>query len=107
MPLFKLVEDDETTLGDVYPNQNVKQDDEKNQTEGGTDTSSLKLTGAKIAVPAKEGSGLVNVVSDYSWTLAPKAARKDTPYMFIIERKLTNDVMIQQMIYNLLPSLYN
>jgi len=43
----------------------------------------------------------VNVVSDYAWTVQPKSARVDVPYLYMVERKLTNDVMIQQLMYNL------
>lgn len=49
-------------------------------------------------------SKVVNVVNDYAWTIQPKSARKDVPYLYMIERKLTNDVMIQQLIYNLVAT---
>ena len=48
-----------------------------------------------------EKKGHVNVVMDYAWTVQPKSSRIDVPYIFMIERKLTNDVMIQQLLYNL------
>ena len=56
--------------------------------------------GADIIVPSKH----VNVVNDYAWTIQPKSARKDVPYLYMIERKLTNDVMMQQLAYNLVAS---
>lgn len=58
------------------------------------------LKGAKLAVP-DEGNGLVNVVRDYPWTLAPKTARKDVPYMTLVERRITNNVLLQQTLYNI------
>lgn len=54
--------------------------------------------GAKIIKPEE---GIVNVVNDFAWTINPKTSRKDTPYIHMIERKLTNDVMIQQLLYNI------
>jgi hypothetical protein len=55
--------------------------------------------GANILVPTNKSH--VNVVNDYPWTIQPKSARKDVPYIFLIERKLTNDVMVQQLLYNI------
>lgn len=43
----------------------------------------------------------VNVVSDYRWTLSPKSSRLDTPYIYMIERRLTNNVLLQQLLYNI------
>lgn len=43
----------------------------------------------------------VNVVTDYAWTINPKTAREDVPYIYLIERKLTNNVMVQQLLYNI------
>ena len=43
----------------------------------------------------------VNVVTDYAWTVQPKTSRVDVPYLFMIERKITNDVVLQQILYNL------
>jgi hypothetical protein len=57
--------------------------------------------GAKIAIPSTGSTGIVNVVSDYRWTVNPKEGRKDVPYMEIIERKVTNDVLLQQLLYNI------
>lgn len=54
--------------------------------------------GASILKPE---TSLVNVVDDFSWTVQPKSSRKDVPYIYLIERKLTNDVMIQQLLYTL------
>lgn len=59
--------------------------------------------GADILIPT--GSGHINVVKDYAWTIQPETARKDVPYIFLIERKLTNDVMVQQLLYNLIATV--
>lgn len=66
--------------------------------------------GAKNIVPNgptntdNPNARVVNVVNDYAWTIQPKSARKDVPYLYMIERKLTNDVMIQQLMYNLVAT---
>lgn len=80
MSLFKFEERTDTTQGaqNIVPN-------------GTTDTDNPN---AKV----------VNVVNDYAWTIQPKSARKDVPYLYMIERKLTNDVMIQQLLYNLIAT---
>lgn len=77
MSLFNFEERTEGTKGalNIYPN-------------GSTD-------------PDNPRSKVVNVVNDYAWTIQPKSARKDVPYLYMIERKLTNDVMIQQLMYNI------
>lgn len=65
--------------------------------------------GAALAVsPDREEEMLgdiVNVVSDFRWTLSPKESRFDVPYISMIERKITNDVLIQQVVYNLLAAV--
>jgi NACalpha-BTF3-like transcription factor len=58
--------------------------------------------GADILVPTNASH--VNVVKDYQWTIQPESARKDVPYIFLIERKLTNDVMVQQLLYNIVAT---
>ena len=62
------------------------------------DENQAEQYGAKSIVPEPNH---VNVVKDYAWTVQPQSARKDVPYLYMIERKLTNDVMIQQILYNL------
>jgi|AntRauTorckE6833_2_1112554.scaffolds.fasta_scaffold01781_10 hypothetical protein len=64
--------------------------------EDTTETNS----GADMAVPDTH-NGVVNVVLDHSWTLSPKSSRKDVPYIYMVERKVTNDVMLQQLLYNI------
>ena len=64
-----------------------------------TDTSDPEYAGAKIAVP-DTNNGIINVVSDYSWTISPKTSRIDVPYISIIERKIINNVALQQLLYN-------
>jgi len=85
MALFDFIEPDAFTL-------NSKQSD-----DGVSSPKSVKA-GAQILKPNKS---LVNVVLDYAWTINPKSSRKDVPYIYMIERKLTNDVMIQQLVYNI------
>lgn len=58
----------------------------------------LSQKGGPEAVPASEG-GIIDVVGKYSWTLSPKSARADVPYIEMIERRLTNDVILQQLMY--------
>ena len=70
---------------------------EPTQEYGGAAT----LSPSESTDPNLPNSKLVNVVNDYAWTIQPKSARKDVPYLYMIERKLTNEVMIQQLIYNL------
>lgn len=65
---------------------------------------STPLNGAKLTQPADKG-GLINVVSDFQWTLAPRTARKDVPYMTLVERRITNNVLIQQALYNISAAL--
>jgi hypothetical protein len=68
--------------------------------ERDSDGNVVVKAGADIIIPNKH----VNVVNDYAWTIQPKSARKDVPYLYMIERKLTNDVMMQQLAYNLVAS---
>jgi len=64
--------------------------------------NSSPYAGAAVAVAPKTEQGQnVNVVMDYSWTLSPKTARADVPYLELIEYKITNDVMLQQVLYTL------
>lgn len=46
-----------------------------------------------------EGVGNIDVVSDMSWTLSPKSARKDVPYVRLTEYQQTTGQLIAAIIY--------
>lgn len=70
----------------------VKTPDEKDS------TTNLPLQGASYLISNNEN--LIDIVNDYTWTISPKSGRGDVPYVHLIEKRVTNNVLLQQAIYN-------
>lgn len=68
-----------------------------NVEEGTINGQVASLGGAYNLTPFS--SGLVNVVGDYSWTISPKSSRFDVPYIQLIEKRINNNVLVQQFLY--------
>ena len=60
----------------------------------------IPLYGASEMNVGQDG-GLVNVLDKYRWTISPQESRIDAPYIYMIEKKVTQNTIIQQAIYNL------
>lgn len=64
----------------------------------GDSTTNLPHQGAQYLVASNEN--LIDVVNDYRWTISPKTSRGDAPYVHLIEKRVTNNILLQQAIYN-------
>lgn len=57
----------------------------------------ISPTNSKYLIP--DGNGNIDVVNDFSWTLSPKSARGDVPYIQLVEYQQTAGQLIASMIY--------
>lgn len=50
---------------------------------------------------------LIDVVNDFKWTISPKASRKDVPYIWLNERYITLNALLNQAVYGISATLDN
>lgn len=50
---------------------------------------------------------LIDVVGDFKWTISPKASRKDVPYIWLNERYITLNALLNQAVYGVSAVLDN
>jgi len=83
-------------MGERYNNMSLWKQVSKIE---GDSTVNLPLNGAKYLISNSEN--LVDIVNDYSWTISPKSSRGDVPYVHLIEKRVTNNILLQQALYNI------
>jgi hypothetical protein len=72
------------------------------QRNEGDQNKKIPLYGASEMNVGNNSDGfLVNVLDKYRWTISPLESRIDAPYIYMIEKKVTQNTIIQQAIYNL------
>lgn len=66
------------------------------------DNKNNPLYGASQLLQSNDSNnGLINILDEYTWTISKEEGRLDSPYIYLIEKKVTQDTIIQQAIYNL------